>query len=87
MGVVQTPSALIIVDSPLSRFLEWFETQPGLGLIGALALLAILFIPLALRLAGLTGVQIVDVIRLTLQFFVNIAAGLRDENKNGKPPA
>ena len=69
------------------QLLQWLEKQPFIGLFGAFVLAAILLIPLALRLAGLTGVQIVDVIKLTLQFFVNLAASFRDENKNGKPPA
>lgn len=66
------------------QILQWLEKQPGLAALGALVVLAIVFLPVALRVAGLTGSQIVQVIQLTLQFFVNLTAGLRNQNKNGK---
>lgn len=66
------------------QLLQWLEKQPGLAALGALVLVFFVLAPLVLRLAGLTGTQIVTVIKLTFQFFVNLAAGLRDENKNGK---
>lgn len=54
--------------------------------IAALALLAlvIVLVPLALRLAGLTGQQIVDVLQLTLQFFLNLVAQMRNQNATRK---
>lgn len=47
----------------------------------ALLALIVLLVPVALRLAGLTGQQIVDVLTLTLQFFVNIVREFRAQNK------
>lgn len=51
--------------------------------MGLAAMLTILLIPLVLRLAGLSGKQIVDTIALTLQFFRGLVQSFRDENKNG----
>jgi len=54
-------------------FLTFLSRYPGdilVALFGLLVLL-ILSIPLALKLAGLSGQQIVDVISLTLQFFAD----------------
>lgn len=53
-----------------------------LGVIGMVALLALL-LPVALRIAGLTGAQIVDVLTLTMQFFLNLIQEFRAQNKNG----
>lgn len=52
-------------------------------IIAAITLLALVLIlvPIALRLAGLTGQQIVDVIKLTLQFFINLVQEFRAQNK------
>lgn len=56
------------------------------GILAALVIVAIVIIlvPLILRLSGLSGSQIVDVIKLTLQFFVNIAQEYRAQNQAGK---
>jgi hypothetical protein len=55
-------------------------TSLVLGALGIIALL-ILLIPIALRLAGLTGAQIADTLNLTLQFFINIVREFRAQNK------
>lgn len=55
------------------------------GVLGALIVAIVvlmLFIPLALRLAGLSGQQIVDVLTLTLQFFTNLVSEFRSQNKD-----
>lgn len=49
----------------------------ALGIIA----LVVLFVPVVLRLAGLTGQQISDVIGLTLQFFINLVKEFRAQNK------
>lgn len=43
--------------------------------------LVVIIVPLALRIGGLTGQQVVDVITLTLQFFINIVREFRAQNK------
>lgn len=65
------------------QLLQWLEKQPLIGLFGAFVLAAILLVPLALKVAGLSPAQIVDVIRLTLQFFTGIVASIREDNRNG----
>lgn len=52
-----------------------------LGALGIIALL-LLLLPVALRVSGLTGQQISDVISLTLQFFLNLASHYRAQNKD-----
>lgn len=47
----------------------------------ALFVLLVLCIPLTLRVAGLTGQQIADLLSLTMQFFINLAHELRAQNK------
>lgn len=55
--------------------------SPFFAILGALTLATIVLIPVVLRLAGLTGVQIVEVLRFTLQFFISIV----DAYRNNKP--
>jgi len=64
--------------------MEQLLSSPVLALLGALLVLLIIAVPLALRLAGLSGKQIVEVITLTLQFLVNFAQSLRDDNRANK---
>lgn len=64
--------------------MEQLLQSPVLAALGGLLVLLVIGVPLALRLAGLSGSQIVEVIKLTLQFLVNFAQSLRQENKNGK---
>lgn len=58
---------------------------PASVLVGTVALLVILvlFIPVALRVAGLTGQQIVDVLTLSLRFFIDLVHEFRAQNQNG----
>lgn len=54
------------------------------AILGAIALvgLFVLILPIALRLAGLTGQQIADLLSLTLQFFINLMKEFRAQNKD-----
>jgi len=47
----------------------------------ALLTMIVLFVPISLRLAGLTGQQIVDTINMTMQFFINLVKEFRTQNK------
>jgi len=48
--------------------------------------LLVLLVPIALRIAGLTGQQVSDTISLTLQFFVNIVREFRAQNQDSTKP-
>ena len=68
----------------MEAILQSIASSPALALLGAGVLLTIILIPLALRLAGLTGAQIVQTIQITLQAFIQLAQGFRAQNKDGK---
>jgi len=52
--------------------------------LGAMGIVAcvVLLVPLALKLAGLSGQQIADVLSLTMQFFINLIGEFRAQNKD-----
>jgi len=47
-----------------------------------IAALFVLLMPLALKFAGLTAAQIVDVLTMTTKFFIEIVREFRNENKS-----
>lgn len=51
------------------------------GLVGLMVLI-VLGLPVALRVAGLTGQQIADLLALTMQFFINLVHEFRSQNHN-----
>lgn len=51
------------------------------GLIVAVAVI-VLFLPLALRLAGLSGQQILELLQRTMQFVLDLVAEFRANNKS-----
>jgi len=51
------------------------------GLIVAVVVL-LLFVPIALRVAGLSGQQIVDLLMATMRFFINFLQAIRAQNKD-----
>ena len=54
--------------------------SPLLALLGGAVLLGVLIAPIALRIAGLSGAQIVDLLKTTARFAFNLAAALRIED-------
>ena len=44
------------------------------------AAVIVLLVPISLKLAGLTGAQIAEVLSLTMQFFVNLVREFRAQN-------
>lgn len=64
----------------LSSALSNLPASIIVGLAGLLALI-VLGLPLALRVAGLTGQQIADLLALTMQFFINLVHEFRAQNK------
>jgi len=61
--------------------LSKWPTEAILGAIAILGLI-VLLVPVALKFAGLTGQQIADVLNLTMQFFINLVAEFRAQNKD-----
>jgi hypothetical protein len=57
---------------------------PALALLGGVVVMATLLAPAALALAGLTGAQIIDLLKSTMQFVIELIKAFRDENKNDK---
>lgn len=59
---------------------------PETAILGVLVvfMVLVLFVPIALRLAGLTGQQIADLLKLTMQFFLNLLSEFRAQNKSDR---
>lgn len=55
----------------MQEILATISNSAALALLGAGVLLVVLIAPVALRLAGLSGAQIVETLKLTLQFAVD----------------
>ena len=55
--------------------------NPFLAALGALVLLGVLLAPLALKLAGLSSEQIIEVLKATMQFVIDTIRELRSQNK------
>lgn len=64
----------------IEAILKYAPQSLILGVLGLIVLL-VLGLPLALKMAGLSGQQIVDLLTLTLQFFINLAREFRSQNK------
>lgn len=58
--------------------------SPALAWLGAGVLLLVLFAPIALKIAGLSGAQIVELLRTTAAFAVNFVVALRCEDEPPK---
>lgn len=56
---------------------------PASVIVGVVAILGLIIIaiPIALKLAGLTGQQIADLLALTMQFFINLIHEFRAQNQ------
>lgn len=68
----------------MEALLKTLSESPVLALLGAVVVVAIVLIPVFLRLAGLSGAQIIDVINITGRMIVDLVRAFRDENANGK---
>ena len=64
--------------------LNLIASSPVLALLGAGVLLVVLVAPIVLRIAGLSGAQIVDLLKTTARFAVNLALALRIEDDKDK---
>lgn len=57
---------------------------PALACLGVLVIVAVLIAPLLLSLAGLTGAQIVKLLRETMKFVMDVVRAFRRSNgQNG----
>ena len=68
----------------LIDLLKNVAASPALALLGAGVLLALLLAPIALRVAGLSGSQIVDLLKTTARFAFNLASALRIQDEGDK---
>jgi len=66
------------------ELLKSVSESPVLALLGAGVLLVVILIPVFLRLAGLSGAQIIDVLAMTGRMIVDLVRAFREENSNGK---
>ena len=55
-------------------------TNPIFAALGLLVLLGVLLAPVALRLAGLSGTQIIELLRATMEFIVEVVREFRIQN-------
>lgn len=62
---------------------EFIKSLPANEVLGAFGIVAglVLLVPISLKIAGLSGQQITDVLTLTMQFFVNLVREFRAQNK------
>jgi hypothetical protein len=67
-----------------ASMVEIIKAFPAVVIVEVVGLLVVLvlFVPISLRIAGLSGQQIVDSLSFTLRFFVEIVREFRNENKS-----
>jgi len=63
--------------------IELLKSLPASLLSGLIVsgVVVVLFVPIALRAAGLSGQQIMDVLAMTTRFFLELVREFRNENK------
>lgn len=66
------------------EILHEIGSSPVLAFVGAALLLALLLLPVALKLAGLSGQQIVDTLTITGRILIDLVKAFRDENRSDK---
>lgn len=71
-------------ENTIDRLIAVLSSSPALALLGLALLVALVFAPAALRLAGLSGLQIVELLRSTMTFVVELVRQFRAQNK--EPP-
>lgn len=61
------------------------QALPQTLILGALLIVAllVLLVPISLRIAGLTGAQIIDAFTITFNAFLSIVKEFREQNKTG----
>lgn len=63
-----------------TEILHTLASSPLLALLGLLVVVALLAAPLALRAAGLTGGQVVELLKATMAFVVEAVRAFRASN-------
>lgn len=66
----------------MNEILQSIGSSPALALLGAGVLVTIILIPVFLRLAGLSGAQIIDLISITWRMVIDLVRAFREENKS-----
>jgi len=65
----------------MTEFLKNLPASLFSGLIVAIVVV-VLFVPIALRVAGLSGQQIMDVLVITFRAFIDLVRDFREKNKS-----
>lgn len=60
--------------------MEKLLSNPALSVLGLLLLIGVLLAPLALRVAGLSGAQVVELLRSTMGFILEVVREFRSQN-------
>lgn len=76
MGIFLQVGLITVVE-----ILNTVSSSPLLAIVGLVAILAIVLAPIALRVAGLTGSQIIELLRSTMSFIVQVIHEFRASNK------
>lgn len=69
----------------MEHLIDTLANSPLLALVGLLVVIAILIAPIMLRLAGLTGGQVLELFRATMSFILSAIHEFRASNE--KPPS
>lgn len=66
----------------MTDILNAISASPLLAVVGLLVVLAIILAPAALSIAGLTGTQIIELLKSTMAFIVEVIKEFRSSNKS-----
>lgn len=65
----------------MTSVIQAIGASPVLAVIGLVVVLAVVLAPVALGIAGLTGAQIVELLKSTMVFVVEVIREIRSSNK------
>lgn len=65
----------------MSDLLGQITANPVLAFLGALVVIALVLVPVFLRLAGLSGAQIIELVNVTWRNIIDLVHAFREENK------
>jgi len=69
----------------MSDILNALANSPLLAVVGLVVVLAVILAPAALSIAGLSGSQIIELLKATMAFIVEVIKEFRSNNKS--PPS
>lgn len=66
----------------MPNILQAIAASPLLAIVGLVVLLAIILAPIALSIAGLTGAQIIELLKSTMAFIIQVIHEFRASNSD-----